>query len=135
MVKAAPFVTGLSSKVDAWIADQARQTGRPREAIIATLAEEAARTRLFPGIAFRGPEHDRRAWLPGAGYDVWQVIEAYKGVGPVRFREEGDISDRHLGLALAYYEAYPAEIDEALAANDLSGEDLETLYPDLFLKR
>ncbi len=135
MIKAAPFVTGLSSRVDVWIADQTRQTGRPREAIIATLVEEAARTRLFPGIAFRGPEHDRRAWLPGAGYDVWQVIEAYKGVGPVRFREEGDVSERQLGLALAYYEAYPTEIDEAIAANNLSGEDLETRYPDLFRKR
>ena len=76
MVKAAPFVTGLSSRTEAWIEDQTRQTGQPREAIVATLVEEAARTRLFPGIAFRGPEHARRAWLPGAGYDAWQVIEA-----------------------------------------------------------
>ena len=135
MVKAAPFVTGLSSRVAAWIADQARQTGRPREAIIATLAEEAARTRLFPGIAFRGPEHDRRAWLPGSGYDVWEAIEAYKGIGKVRLLEERDFPERLLDLALVYYEAYPAEIDEAIAANDLSGEDLERLSPDLFKRR
>ncbi len=135
MVKAAPFVTGLSSRVDAWIVDQVRQTGRPREAIIATLAEEAARTRLFPGIAFRGPEHDRRAWLPGSGYDVWEAIEAYKGIGKVRLLEERDFPERLLELALAYYEAYPAEIDEAIAANDLSGEDLERLSPDLFKRR
>ena len=94
MAKAAPFVTGLSSRTEAWIEDQARQTGRPREAIVATLAEEAARTRLFPGIAFRGPEHDRRAWLPGAGYDVWGVIEAYKGMGSVRLREERGIPEQ-----------------------------------------
>src|SRR3712207_8518492 len=41
MVKAAPFVTGLSNRTEAWIEDQARQTGRPREAIVATLVEAA----------------------------------------------------------------------------------------------
>ena len=135
MVKSEPFVTGLSSRTKAWIEDEARRTGRPKAAIIETLAEEAARTRLFPGIAFRGPETDRRAWLPGAGYDVWEVIEAYKGIGPVRLRAERDLPERELALVLAYYEAYPAEIDAAVAANDLSGEDLERLYPHLFQRR
>ena len=135
MVKSESLAMGLSGRAKAWIEEEARRTGRSPEAIIEILAEEAARTRLVPGIAFRGPANDRRAWLPGSGYDVWQVIEAYQGVGPVRFREEGDISEQQLELALAYYAAYPAEIDEAIAANDLSGEDLEALYPNLFSKR
>ncbi len=135
MVKSEPLTAGLSERAKVWIEEEVRRTGRSREAIIETLAEEAARTRLFPGIAFRGPADDRRAWLPGSGYDVWEAIEAYKGIGKVRLLEERDFPERLLELALAYYEAYPAEIDEALAANDLSGEDLERLYPDLFKRR
>ena len=135
MVKSEPLTAGLSERAKVWIEEEARRKGRSREAIVETLAEEAARTRLFPGIAFRGPEDDRRAWLPGSGYDVWEAIEAYKGIGKVRLLEERDFPGRLLELALAYYEAYPAEIDAAIAANDLSGEDLERLYPDLFKRR
>jgi hypothetical protein len=129
------LTAGLSERAKDWIEEEARRTGRSREAIVETLAEEAARTRLFPGIAFRGPRDNRRAWLPGSGYDVWEAIEAYKGIGKVRLLEERDFPERLLDLALAYYEAYPAEIDAAIAANDLSGEDLERLYPDLFKRR
>ena len=135
MVKSEPLTAGLSERAKGWIEEEARRTGRSREAVVETLAEEAARTRLFPGIAFRGPRDDRRAWLPGSGYDVWEAIEAYKGIGKVRLLEERDFPERLLELALAYYEAYPAEIDAAIAANDLSGEDLERLYPDLFKRR
>ncbi|MBA3945620.1 MAG: hypothetical protein H0X37_13770 [Herpetosiphonaceae bacterium] len=35
----------------------------------------------FPGIGFRGPKHDRRAWLLGTALDVWEVIEAYPPCG------------------------------------------------------
>jgi hypothetical protein len=42
--------------------------------------EEALKARLFPGIAFRGDDDDRRARLIGTNLDVWQVIEAYKDV-------------------------------------------------------
>ena len=37
--------------------------------------------RRCPGIAFRGPEHDRRAWLLGTALDVWEVIEGYQDAG------------------------------------------------------
>jgi hypothetical protein len=33
-------------------------------------AEEALRMRLFPGIAFRGADCDRRAWVIGMALDV-----------------------------------------------------------------
>ncbi len=135
MVKSEPLTAGLSERARDWIEEEARRTGRSREAVVETLAEEAARTRLFPGIAFRGLGDDRRAWLLESGYDVWEAIEAYKGIGKVRLLEERDFPERLLDLALAYYEAYPAEIDAAIAANDLSGEDLERLHPDLFKRR
>jgi hypothetical protein len=124
----------LSMEADLWVEQEARRTGHPKSAIVASLVEEATRIRRFPGIAFRGPDDDRRAWLPGAGFDVWELIEAFQGMGPVRFREEGDIPERELELALTYYAAYPEEIIQAIAANDITGEELEALYPDLFSK-
>jgi hypothetical protein len=44
---------------------EARRTGRSRGAIVEALAEEAIRTRLFPGVSFRGVDWDRRAWVIG----------------------------------------------------------------------
>ncbi len=34
------------------------------------LAEEAMKTRFFPGIAFRGVDWDRRPWVIGTALDV-----------------------------------------------------------------
>ena len=129
MARTNTVTTRLSRATDLWVEHEARRTCRPKSAIVASLVEEAARMRRFPGIAFRGPDDDRRAWLPGAGFDVWQLIEAYQGMGPVRFREEGDIPERQIKLALVYYEDYPEEIDRAIAANQLSQEELHILYP------
>jgi hypothetical protein len=135
MAQSKPVEIRLTARTDAWAEQEARRTQRSKRALVETLVEEAARMRRFRGIAFRGPDDDRRAWLPGAGFDVWQLIEAYRGVGPIRFREEGDVPEEQLALALAYYAEYPEEIAEAIAANDESGEELEALYPDLFAKR
>jgi len=41
-------------------------------------AEEAARTERHPGIAFRGAEGSRRAWVPGTALDVWEIVAAYR---------------------------------------------------------
>ena len=46
-------------------------------------SEEALRTRMFPGIAFRGDDWDRRPWVIGTAFDVWQVIDAHRDVGSV----------------------------------------------------
>jgi len=99
--------------------------------VVEALAEEAARMRRFPGIAFRGPEHDRRAWLLGTALDVWQVIEAYQDIGLERMLDEGDLPVGKIRLALAYYEAYPKEIDEAVAENRQPLEYWRRLYPGL----
>ena len=132
MLKAEPFAMGLSKSTNAWVEEVSRQTGRPRSAIIETLAEEAARMRRFPGIAFRGPEYDRRAWLPGTALDIWQVIEAYKSLGSVeKLLAVGDVPEQQVRLALAYYEQYPDEIDRAVAENQLALEEIRERYPGL----
>ncbi len=92
---------------------------------------EEVRTHKFPGIAFRGSEGDRRAWLLGTALDVWQIIEAYRAMGSERLLEEGDLSEEEIGLALEYYETHPEEIDEAISINRRSEREWHELYPDV----
>lgn len=129
--KSEPFTMRLTRETDLWVTEEARRTRRSKGAVVEALAEEAARMRRFPGVAFRGPEHDRRAWIIGTALDVWQVIEAYEDMGGARLAEEGDLSERSLRLALAYRKEYPEEVDEAIALNKRSQEEWRVLYPGL----
>jgi hypothetical protein len=131
VAKSKPFTMRLTEETDAWVEHEARRTKRSKGAVVEALAEEAARMRRFPGIAFRGPEHDRRAWLLGTALDIWQVIEAYQDMGLERMLDEGDLSEGKIRLALAYYEACPEEIDEAVAENRQPLEYWRRLYPGL----
>ena len=131
--KSEPFTMRLTRATDSWVTEEARRTRRSKGAVVEALAEEAARMRRFPGIAFRGPEHDRRAWIIGTALDVWQIVEAYEDMGEPRLMEEGDLSERSVKLALAYREAYPEEVDEAIASNRRSEEEWKSLYPGLIL--
>ena len=127
--KGQPFTVRLSPHVEDWIAYEAARTKRPKGAVLEALAEEAIRVRRFPGIAFRGPSHDRRAWLLGTALDVWEVIEAYRAMGPERFSTEGDLTEAQLRLALAYYHDLPTEIDVAIRENQLQESNWHARYP------
>lgn len=130
MAKSAPFSMRLSERLDALVSEEARRTRRSKGAIVAALAEEAMRTRMFPGIGFRGEDWDRRAWMMGTAHDVWQILDAYRDVGSVEAMvAEGTLSEQHVRLALAYYEQFPDEIDEAIALNRRSLAELHELYP------
>ncbi len=86
--------------------------------------------RLFPGIAFRGADWDRRAWVIGTALDVWQIVEAYRDIGSVdRMAADGAATERHIRLALAYYHRFPEEIDAAIAENRRSLEALREEFP------
>lgn len=131
MAKSEPFTMRLTRETDLWVEEEARRTRRSKGAVVEALTEEAARMRRFPGVAFRGPEHDRRPWIIGTALDVWQVIEAYEDMGLERLLGEGDLSERSVRLALAYHEEYPDEIDEAVARNRRSQAEWHALYPGL----
>jgi hypothetical protein len=65
--------------------------------VVEEFAEEAAKTRLHPGIAFRG--RPRRAWVVGSGLDVWEIIEllrSYDGDEEMMRASHPLLSDRHL---------------------------------------
>ena len=99
-------------------------------AVLEALADEALRMRLFPGIAFRGADWERRAWVIGTALDVWQIVEAYRDIGSVeRMAAEGAASERQIRLALAYYERFPEEVDAAIAADRRPLEQLRDAHP------
>ncbi len=94
------------------------------------LDEEVERMRQFPGIAFRGPRHARRAWLEGTALDVWEVIDTFKRLGSLeRMIEEGDLTEGQIRLALAYHEAYPSEVERAIAENERAQETEPGVLP------
>src|SRR3954471_5418131 len=96
------------------------------------VAEEAMWVRRFPGIGFRGPESARRAWVLGTAFDVWEIIQGYQDFGSLeRAVAEGDLAERPVRLAPAYYEAYPAEVDHAIAENQITPEEAQRRYPSL----
>jgi uncharacterized protein (DUF433 family) len=129
-MKGEPFSIRLSKPTDRFVADEARRTRRSKSAIVEALTEEAARMRRFAGIGFRGPDSSREAWVIGTALDVWEIVEAYRDFGSVgRMLEETDLSERQLRLALAYAEAYPDEIERALAENRRPLEEFRHLYP------
>lgn len=128
--KSKPLSIRISPGTEELIVAEARRTHRSKGAVIEGLAEEALRTRMFPGIAFRGDDWDRRPWVIGSAFDVWQVIDAYRDVGSVeRMAAEGSLSARQIRLAISYYERFPEEIDEDIALNRRPLSQLRTEYP------
>lgn len=128
--KSKPFSVRLSADTEELIAAEARRTRRSKGAVIEALAEEALRTRTFPGIAFRGEDWDRRPWVIGTAFDVWQIVDAYRDAGSVEaVVAEGNLSERQVRLALAYRERFPEEIEEAIVQNRRPLAELRAAYP------
>jgi uncharacterized protein (DUF433 family) len=120
----------LSPTVDALVTEEAARTRRSKGSIVEALADEALRARLFPGIAFRGADWERRPWVIGTALDVWQIVEAYRDFGSIeRMVEEGSLTERHIRLALSYHARFPEEIDEAIVRNRRPLAELRAEFP------
>jgi uncharacterized protein (DUF433 family) len=112
------------------VEEEARRLRRSKSAVVEAFTEETARTRRFPGIAFRGDDARRRAWVVGSGLDVWEVVQMAEDFGsPERLLAETHLGERQLRLALAYRAEYPDEIDDSVAENRRPVDELEALYP------
>jgi uncharacterized protein (DUF433 family) len=98
--------------------------------VVESFAEETARTRRFPGIAFRGDDARRRAWVIGSGLDVWEIVHMLEDFGAVEaLVAETPLTAQQVRLAVAYREAYRDDIDEAVADNRRPLADLGVLFP------
>lgn len=135
-VKSAPFSMRLSKRMEVLVDREARRTGRSRGAIVEALADEALRMRMFPGIAFRGADWERRAWVIGTALDVWQIVDAHRDMGTIEsMAAGGSANERQVRLALDYYELFPEEIDAAVADNRRPIEQLEEEFPFITVSR
>src|SRR5271170_943232 len=102
----------LSKRMEALVETEATRTGRSKGAVVEALAEEALRMRLFPGIAFKGADWERRAWVIGTALDVWQIVDAHRDIGSIeQMVAGGSASERQIQLALDYHEMFPEDID------------------------
>jgi uncharacterized protein (DUF433 family) len=128
--KSEPFSIRLSAATDRLVEAEATRTRRSKGAIVEALTEEAARVRRFPGIGFRGDDVTRAPWVVGTGLDVWEVIEMLEDLGdPERLVRTSQLTSAQVRLAVAYRDAYPDEIESAIAQNRRTPEEWRSLYP------
>jgi hypothetical protein len=130
--KSQPFSIRLGGDAELLVRDEIRRSGRSRGAVVEELAEEAAKARLFAGIAFRGSP--RRAWVIGTGLDVWEILELERSYGDDQDRllsAHPLVRERHLRIARAYAERFPDEVAALLEDNRRPVEELQVLYPFL----
>jgi len=128
--KAAPFSVRFSKEVDRFLAQEARRLKRPKGAIVEVYTDEMIRMRRFPGIAFRGTDWRRRAWVIGTGLDVWEIVRLLEELrSPEKLAAELALHPEQIRLALAYAAAYPGEIEEMVARSRRPDDDLATRYP------
>jgi uncharacterized protein (DUF433 family) len=130
MAKGQPFSVRLEEQTEKLIEAEARRTRRTKSAVVEAFTEETARTRRFPGIAFRGDDARRRAWVIGSGLDVWEIIHMLEDFGsPEALVADTSLSLAQVRLALAYRDSYPDEIDAAIADNRRPLSDVAALFP------
>jgi len=122
----------LSRITDELVTQEARRTRRSKGAVVESLAEEALRTRRFPGIAFRGEDWNRRPWVIGTALDVWEIIAASRGFdSPQGMAAQTDLTEVQVRLALAYHAEFPDEIDEMIRDNERPLEQLRREFPTI----
>jgi hypothetical protein len=130
--KSQPFSIRLGEHADILVRDEVRRSGRSRSVVVEELAEEAAKTRLFPGVAFRGSP--RRAWVIGSGLDVWEILEllrSHAGDEEQLHAAHPLLGERHVRIARAYGERFPDEIAAFVEDNRRPLDELRRLYPFL----
>lgn len=128
--KGEPFSIRFSAATDLAVADEARRLRRSKSSVVEALAEEAMRTRRFPGIAFRGDDVRRRPWVIGTGLDIWEICQLVQEAESIEeLTADMPITTSQIGLALAYRDRYPHEIAEAIAENLRPAEAWQELYP------
>ncbi|OIN79206.1 hypothetical protein BMG05_19180 [Mycobacterium malmoense] len=66
----------------------------------------------------------------GSGLDIWEIIQMLEDFGSVqRLVKETQLNERQVRLAVAYRDAYPQEIADAIDLNRRPIEEWLDLYP------
>jgi hypothetical protein len=101
----------------------ARRHGWTPSDASARLVEEGLRRAEFAFLDFRDSPAGRQACIQGSTLAVWEVmllVRSYKGDVPAIARHLR-WPEAKVRAAVHYAEAFPAEIEEALAENDATG--------------
>jgi len=136
MAKGQPFNVRLQAETERLVEAEARRTRRTKSAVVEAFTEETARTRRFPGIAFRGDDARRRAWVIGSGLDAWEIVHMLQDFGtPEALVANTPLTQAQVRIALAYRDAYPDEIDDAIVENRRPIDDISALFPFIAVGR
>jgi uncharacterized protein (DUF433 family) len=129
-VKGQPFNVRLQEDTERLVEAEARRTRRTKSAVVEALTEEAARTRRFPGVAFRGDDARRRPWVIGSGLDVWEIVQMLEDFGsPEALVADTQVSPAQVRLAISYRDSYPDEIADAIVENRRPISDVASIFP------
>jgi hypothetical protein len=112
----------------------ARRHGWTASDLSARLVEEGLRRSEFALIDFRDSPVGRQVYIEGSSLAVWEVmmiVRAHKGDAK-KAADYLEWPEFRVKAAVHYAEAFPKEINEALAENDAMDFDaLKRLIPDL----
>jgi hypothetical protein len=129
------FDEGVLSRLDRYVREH---PGTSSSAVANMFIDEALRSYEHPGVVFRPGPTGRRAAISG-GPDVWEVVAALDAIRdenpevdkPSLLSELGEVTglaSTQVSVALRYYAAYPAEIDERIALNREVADREEQLW-------
>ena len=117
----------LSIRFDKGLLERLRRAAAGRNAtpsgLAQTLVDEGLRSQEFPGVVFRDGPSGRRAGL-AAGPDVWEIVAAIKDSAArgeaaiASAAAELSLTTAAVRVGLAYYGAFPEEIDAQVADNE-----------------
>ena len=122
----------ISSEVRSRLQSEARRIGEPPATLAEHLIEEGLHQRAHPLIRSVDGPTGRRARLV-QGPDVWELIsfvqrsEAEGEVKVAHAAEWFGLPPTHIEAALAYYAAFPAEIDERIRLNEEALAEAEAI--------
>jgi hypothetical protein len=113
----------ISAEVKTRLQREARRVGEPAASLAERLIDDGLRQRAYPLIRFvDGPTGPRARLMPGP--DVWEAVsfvQRSEAKGEDKVSHAADwfgLPPTHIEAALAYYSAFPDEIDERIRLNE-----------------
>ena len=126
----------LTLRIPAESANEVRQIARRERRsvseVAARMVEEWLRQNRFAQIEFRAFNGERHACIKGR-LQVWQVILIARGyeMDARKTADHLELTLEQVENAFQYYQAYPQEIDQALAENRVGYERLKQVFPQM----
>lgn len=123
----------LPDETAEWLKTQARRAGRSVSEMGANLFEEERRRSEFAEIEFRTFQGERQACLTG-GLRLWKILLTAQDYGMEieKTAAHFDLPAWKIQAAFHYYEAFPQEIDAAIAdVRAMTFDKLKRRLPNL----